>query len=72
MTKVYKLEVLIIDHDDVGLEEAISLIEDANYPNYCLSPHVMKSETKKIKWRDSHPFNQSTTMQQTYEDLFGE
>jgi hypothetical protein len=33
MTKVYKVELLIIDHDGLGQDEITSVIENTRYPN---------------------------------------
>lgn len=38
--KAYKLEILIIDHDDVGESEIRQIIEDTHYPNWCIAPII--------------------------------
>ena len=70
MTKVYKLIVMVVDHDDVGHGGVVSAIEDANYPNDCISPKVMESYTAKVEWDDDHPLNKKTTMHQEFDRLF--
>jgi hypothetical protein len=38
--KAYKLEVLIVDHDEVGEEGIVSVLQNTKYPNWCISPEV--------------------------------
>ena len=56
--KVYKVELMIIDFDELGADGIISEIENAHYSNHCILPHVMDVYEKDIgKWRDDHPLN---------------
>ena len=58
MTRVCKLEVYVIDHDDVG-DGIGDVIENARYPNRCINPHVLAVEWRDIgEWTDDHPLNQ--------------
>lgn len=72
--KAYKVELLIIDHDGVGEdgEEGIVFhIENARYPNRCLSPHVMAVTEREIgPWTDGHPLNHHDTQLAEYVRLF--
>ena len=69
--KVYKLEVLIIDFDEVGEEGIIGVLENANYPNDCISPEVKKIESREIgEWDDDNPLNNTDTADEEYERLF--
>ena len=69
--KAYKLEVFIIDFDDVGKEEIVDILENAHYPNRCISPNVKNIIEKDIgEWNDDHPLNKKDTYDQTYLDLF--
>jgi hypothetical protein len=70
MTTVHKLEVLIIDHDDVGRAEIKEILEGASYPNDCINPYILNIDTREVEWADSHPLNFKTTMQQEVERLF--
>lgn len=55
--KAYKLEILIIDFDGVGVDIP-EMIENAKYPNYCISPHVMSVKEADIgEWDEEHPLN---------------
>lgn len=55
--KAYLVTVLVVDHDEVGtgLQE---IIEDAHYPNRCISPYVIDLLEAEIgEWDDDHPLN---------------
>lgn len=65
-TKVYKLEVMVIDHEMIGEEEIISLIESSRQ----ISPDVIKAEMRDIGvWNDDHPLNKIGS-EEEYERLF--
>lgn len=69
--KAYKVELLIVDHDNVGLDGIREVIEDTKYPNYCISPNVMDIEEKEIgEWHDDHPLNLLSEMESEYKKLF--
>ncbi len=56
--KVHKIVLMVIDHDEVGKQGIVNVIEDQNYPNMCILPSVMDIETKDIgEWSDDHPLN---------------
>lgn len=38
--KVHKVELFVIDFDNVGADEIHRLIESARYPNRCIMPNV--------------------------------
>ena len=46
--KAHKITICIIDHDELGEEEIRDIIENMKYPNYCISPHVKKFETRVL------------------------
>lgn len=69
--KAFKLEVLIIDFDGLGVEEIKTVIENARYPNRCISPAVMASIERDIgEWDDDHPLNKFASMESSYKDIF--
>lgn len=70
-TKVYKVTLLIIDHDDNGPDEIKSVIENQRYPNWCINPHVMGIEDRTVMWNDSNPLNLKSTQESEYKRLFG-
>lgn len=70
--KAYKLEVLVIDTDELGGPGILQLIECTKYPNWCMEPKVMDIKERDIgEWTDSHPLNQYETRRKEYKRLFG-
>ena len=68
--KAYKLEILIVDFDGVGVDIP-EMIENAKYPNHCISPHVMSVKEADIgEWDDEHPLNKRDTMKEYYKEIF--
>lgn len=60
--KAYVMTVVVIDHDELGLEEVKRTLEDANFPNDCISPKIEKIEEFDIgEWDDDHPMNKRDT-----------
>lgn len=69
--KVYKVELLIIDFDEIGEESIKETIENQKYPNYCISPSVMNICCEDVgEWDDDHPLNKSSTSKDYYNNLF--
>ncbi len=65
--KAYKLEILVIDHENIGPKQIEQLIEDNHYIN----PTVMSIKTRDIgAWTDEHPLNHHDTQQQEFNRLF--
>ena len=57
--KVYKLTVMVIDHDQLGGPGIVSELENVNFPNDCMSPKVVDWELRDIgEWGNDHPLNQ--------------
>ena len=70
--KAYKVELLIIDHDDNGSEGIKSVLEHTRYPNHCINPEVMQITEKDIgEWDDDHPLNSTDTCEAEYKRIFG-
>jgi hypothetical protein len=70
--RAYKIEVLVIDHEDVGLQVK-NMLEDCNFPNDCIRPSVMKIQIADIgEWSADHPLNKHATMASYYEEIFKE
>jgi len=67
---VYKIEILVIDFDGLGEDGVRSTIENARYPNHCISPSVQAIATRNIEWSDEHPLNNSSTADDEYRRLF--
>lgn len=70
MTNVYKVTLLIVDHDNIGADEIKHHIENTKYPNWCMSPRVMASESRPVEWEDSHPLNFRDSQQPEFERMF--
>lgn len=68
--KVFKVEVMILDFDDVGAEGIKEVIENARYPNHCISPHVKAMSSREVDWSDDHPLNNRATCEVAYQELF--
>lgn len=68
--KVYKIELLVIDFDDVGESGIKDVIENAHYPNHCITPDIKNIESREVEWADSHPLNNRSTCDSAYIELF--
>ena len=70
--QVFKLEVIVIDFDDLGAEGITRAIESANYPNHCISPKVRASVGRDIgEWSNDNPLNNTKTAELKLCRLFG-
>ena len=70
--KAYKVELLIIDFDDIGAEAVATELENANYGNDCIAPQVKSVTGRDIgEWDDNHPLNCEDTSDKEYNRLFG-
>ncbi len=69
--KVYRVELMILDFDGLGEDGISETIECTRYPNHCMSPKVVKTESRDIgEWSDDHPLNNRTTADAAYAELF--
>ena len=67
-----RLEVLVVDHDRLGANGVVDVLENQKYPNHCLNPHVMAVEAADLgEWTDEHPLNQRNGKDAEYRRLFG-
>jgi len=71
-TKVHRVVLLVIDHDDLGPDGVVHEIENVRYPNRCISPDVMRIDTRQVKWSDDHPLNRTDTQEAEFSRLFEE
>lgn len=69
-TKVFKVEVMIIDHDDLGAEEIKLVLENTRYPNHCINPQVMNFDERMVEWHDKHPLNLTAQSAEMYRQMF--
>ena len=69
--KAYKITLLFLDFDEVGPQEAKSLIENARLPNRIDPGTVMDLQEADIgEWSDDHPLNKRATMAEAFRSLF--
>lgn len=66
----YKLEVYVMDFDNLGEEGVKSAIENARYPGRCISPKVKAFESREVQWHDQHPLNLNSQHDLAYGVLF--
>lgn len=59
-----------MDHDDVGDRGVVEVLENQKFPNWCISPKVMKIDTRQVRWTDAHPLNRRDTQEAEYLRLF--
>lgn len=71
-TKIVKVELMIVNFDDLSEEEIKSVLENARYPNHCIGPNVMATEVKEVDWNDDHPLNNRNKMADAYNELFNQ
>ena len=71
--KAYKLEILVVDFDELEREGIREAIANARFPNDCLSLEVKSIVEKDIgEWCDEHPLNSYDTADQYYKALFSD
>lgn len=69
--KAHKVELLILDFDEVGVEMIKELMENVKYPNRCIQPDVKDIKTVDIgEWSDDHLLNKKATAQSEYQRIF--
>ncbi len=62
---------MVIDFDELGADDVVSELENARFPNDCVSPQVMSIETCDIgEWHDDHPLNGRDTSDAAFDALF--
>jgi hypothetical protein len=65
--KAYKFELLVLDHENIGIDEMKETIEATRY----VYPKVMDIQEADIgEWDDKHPLNKKNTVKQEYDRLF--
>jgi hypothetical protein len=68
--RIYRVTLLVSDHDDIGERGVIDALENTKYPNWCISPCVMGIERREVDWSDDHPLNRSDTAPEAFKELF--
>lgn len=70
--RAYKVELLIIDFDEIGEEGIRYQIQNTRYSNDCISPQIKSIQSKDIgEFHDNHPLNLKSTCDDEYKQLFG-
>lgn len=67
---VHRVVMLVVDTDRLGAEAVRTELENARYPNDCLSPRVLTVETQTVEWFDGHPLNHAHTTPAAVASLF--
>jgi hypothetical protein len=69
MTRVYKIELMVVDLADDGPQDVALLIEDA-LSSFAVLPRVASVEERQFEWNKDHPLNSSRGWQKAFADLF--
>ena len=64
--KVHKIEIMVLDFEDLGSDEIARIIEENKY----MHASAMSRSYTEIEWSDDHPLNKSGTMARAFYDLF--
>lgn len=55
---VYKVVLMIVDHNHVGPEVITNQLTDCNkFSNRCINPTVVEISSAAVEWNDDHPLN---------------
>lgn len=65
MVKVYQLTIGVIDHDGIGLDGLMGVLEDTDQ-----SFHILSSQEREVQWDDSSPLNLSRDSAKAMRKLF--
>jgi hypothetical protein len=68
--KVHRIELMVVDHDGLGIDEVVTVLENQKYPNWCIYPQVMATDTREIEWSDGHPLNSKDKAEAEFRRLF--
>jgi hypothetical protein len=69
-TKVYKMTIMIIDHDRDGAELLAKILENTRYANDCMSPKVDSVQEVTVDWHDRHELNYPDKWRNAFRKLF--
>ena len=65
---VYKIELMVIDFEQMGEAAVCQVLEQNKY----LSPSVVASAERAVEWDDDHPLNNGKTWRAAFDELFKE
>ena len=69
-TEIHKITIMVADLDHLGADNVTVEIENARFPNDCVTLRVVSVETESIDFPDNHPLNQRSTWRAAFERLF--
>jgi hypothetical protein len=69
VTKVHRIVVSVLDLNDLGASEVVSVLEEARCPNDYVSLRVASIDTREVEWTDDHPLN-LPGWKRAFEELF--
>ncbi len=64
--RVFRLEVMVVDHDEIGEAGIREVFASTKFPNRCIRPHVVSAESREVVWETedaqlgqikTHPLN---------------
>jgi hypothetical protein len=71
--KAYRVEILVVDHDEIGPDQIKYCLERTKYTNWCMAPDVIEIQECDIgEWTDEHPLNQTATYKDEFRKLFAQ
>ena len=69
--KVHRVTLYIVDFDQLGPEGVAEELVSARYANRCISPNVLRVETREIgEWDESNPLNRASTADEEIKRIF--
>ena len=71
-TKVYKIEIMVIDHDRIGSESITRTLESTKYPNDCMQVKVFRVNEADVNWHDGISLNYESKWREAFKNLFDE
>jgi hypothetical protein len=72
VTAVYRVTIMVVPDEGTDAAEVVHVIENARYPNRCMSPRVVSIETAEVEWSDDHPLNLRDMWRDAFAKLFSE
>jgi len=70
VTKVYRVTLMIVDHDCLGPKEIRDVLENTEFPNHCFHPQIVSMEARDVIWDDGHALNKRRTWIDAFFRLF--
>jgi hypothetical protein len=71
VTRVYRVELMVVDHADIGADGVDEVLASTHYANRRISPQIVSIQERSVEWTDAHPLNQRLTWRDAFRRLFG-